>query len=59
MEPNLKTWFAEQGNWQKVLILRDLKPDKDKTCPIYIQLSGIGVALYEDGRFFVEDTTGG
>lgn len=69
MKPDLKTWFKDQGDrvlgglpttrHSNVLIYQDFKPDFNERCSIYLQLHGIGIALYEDGTFHIEDTTGG
>jgi len=55
---SLKKWFKDQPN-RIVQIYRNFKPDFAKRAPIYIQLWGIGIALYEDGTYHIEDTTGG
>jgi hypothetical protein len=67
IKPRLKKWFEDQGQRrpdaisrkETVYIYDDFKPDTGPRAPVYIQLHGIGVALYDDGTFIIEDTTGG
>ncbi len=57
MRKTLNNFFANQGREQLVFIERNVHPDTGEKCPVYLQFDGIGIALYDDGTYTVEDTT--
>ena len=57
----IKKWLSDQPKESTFRIYEDSKPDRPNIpeAPIYLQLNGIGIALYDDGTYHIEDTTGG